>query len=47
VTGEFRFVPGKDAREYSWAFRAMARLGCPVANAYRYYRTGSDVDASY
>lgn len=47
ATGKFLFEPGKDVREYSLAFRVMARLGCPIANAYRYYRTGSDMDASY
>jgi transglutaminase-like putative cysteine protease len=47
ATGEFLFEPGDEAREYSLAFRVMARWGCPIANAYRYYRTGSDMDASY
>jgi len=47
ATGEFLFAPGHDAREYSLAFRVMARLGCPIANAYRYYRTGSDTDPGY
>jgi len=47
ATGELLFEPGDEAREYSLAFRVMARWGCPIANAYRYYRTGSDVDLGY
>jgi transglutaminase-like putative cysteine protease len=47
ATGEFLFEPGDDTREYSLAFRVMARLGCPIANAYRYYHTGSDTDPGY
>jgi transglutaminase-like putative cysteine protease len=46
-TGEFLFEPGPDAREYSPAFRVLARWGSPIANAYRYYRTGSYVDPGY
>ena len=47
ATGKFLFEPGDDVREYSLAFRVMARWGCPIANAYRYYRTGSDVESGY
>lgn len=47
ATGEFLFEPGDDVREYSRALRIMARWGCTVANAYRYYRSGSDVDPGY
>jgi transglutaminase-like putative cysteine protease len=47
ATGEFLFEPLDRAREYTSVFRALARWGCAVANAYRYYRTGSDVDPGY
>jgi transglutaminase-like putative cysteine protease len=47
TTGELLFQPGDDARAYSLAFRVMARLGCPIANAHRYYRTASDIDPGY
>ena len=46
ATGKFLFEPGDDVREYSLVFRVMARWTCPIVNAYRYYRTGSDVDPS-
>jgi hypothetical protein len=47
ATGGFLFEPLDEAREYSLAFRLVARWGSAVANAYRYYRTGSDVDPGY
>jgi hypothetical protein len=47
ATGEFLFQPLDRAREYTPVFRVLARWGCAVANAYRYYRSGSDVDPSY
>lgn len=47
ATGELLFEPGDDARAYSLPSRVMARLGCPIANAHRYYRTGSDIDPGY
>ena len=47
ATGEVLFEPGEDVREYSPAFRIIARWGSPIANAHRYYRTGSDVDPGY
>ncbi|MEJ2737272.1 MAG: transglutaminase domain-containing protein [Anaerolineae bacterium] len=47
ATGEFLFEPLDQAREYTPLFRVLARWGCAVANAYRYYRTGSDVDLGY
>ena len=47
ATGKFLFEPQKEAHEYSLPFRVMARWGSTIANAYRYYRTGSDVDLGY
>lgn len=47
ATGKFLFEPGDDVREYSPAFRIMARWTCPIVNACRYYRTGSDVESGY
>ncbi len=47
ATGEFLFEPLAQAREYTPLFRVLARWGSAVANAYRYYRTGSDVDPGY
>lgn len=47
ATGEFLFEPRDQAREYTTPFRVLARWGCAIANAYRYYRTGSDVDPGY
>lgn len=46
-TGDFHFEPLDEAREYSLAFRLVARWGSAIANAYRYYRTGSDMDPGY
>jgi transglutaminase-like putative cysteine protease len=47
ATGEFLFEPHDQAREYTPLFRVLSRWGCAIANAYRYYRTGSDVDPGY
>jgi transglutaminase-like putative cysteine protease len=47
ATGEFLFEPLGEAREYSLAFRVLARWGSTIVNAHRYYRTGSDVDPGY
>jgi transglutaminase-like putative cysteine protease len=46
-TGDFTFGPLDEAREYSLAFRLVARWGSVIANAYRYYGTGSDMDPGY
>jgi transglutaminase-like putative cysteine protease len=47
ATGAFLFQPLGEAREYSPAFRVLARWGSTIVNAHRYYRTGSDEDAGY
>lgn len=47
ITGALLFEPAGPVRAYTTPFRLLAGWGSAIANAYRYYRTGSDEDPGY
>jgi hypothetical protein len=47
VQGELLFQTNSSVRRYTPLFRLLAGLGCTAANAYRYYKTGSDSSPAY